>query len=439
MKSIDRRGFLKSSGRAVAAMSAASYSRVKGANDRLAVGVVGLRGRGKSHIAAYLNNPGAEVTALVDIDQAVLERATATTRKKQGHKPDEYSDIRKMLDDKSIDAVSIATPNHWHALMTIWACQAGKDVYVEKPASHNIFEGRKMIEAARKYKRMVQVGTQSRTTIHKIKAIELLRDGVIGDIYQAKGMCYKRRKSIGSMNPSDVPAGVEYDLWTGPADKVDFKTNRFHYNWHWYWAFGNGDIGNQGVHEMDIARWGLGKDELPPVAFSSGGHFITDDDQETPNTQQAIFDYGDSQLVFEVRGLITGGEAGMQHGSNTIGNIFLGSKGYMTVDLNGFRTYLGEEHELGPSMFYAEEGRWAYFPHFDNFLKAVKTRKHTDLNADIVEGHLSAGLCHMANISYRTKQRLEFDPKTEKFTNSAEANKLLKREYREPYVVPEQV
>jgi predicted dehydrogenase len=439
MKSIDRRGFLKSSGSAVAAISAASYSRVKGANDRLALGVVGLRGRGKSHIAAYLNNPGAEVTALVDIDQAVLERATAAVRKEQGRKPDEHSDIRKMLDDKSIDAVSIATPNHWHALMTIWACQAGKDVYVEKPASHNIFEGRKMIEAARKYKRMVQVGTQSRTTIHKIQAVELLRDGVIGDIYQAKGMCYKRRKSIGSLNPSDVPAGVEYDLWTGPADPVNFKKNRFHYNWHWYWAFGNGDIGNQGVHEMDIARWGLGKDELPSAAFSSGGHFITDDDQETPNTQQAIFDYGDSQLVFEVRGLITGGEAGMQHGSNTIGNIFLGSKGYMTVDLNGFRTYLGEERELGPSMFYAEEGRWAYFPHFDNFLKAVKTRKHTDLNADIEEGHLSAGLCHLANISYRTKQRLEFDPKTEKFTNSAEANKLLTRDYREPFVVPDQV
>ncbi len=185
MKSIDRRGFLKSSGSAVAAISAASYSRVKGANDRLALGVVGLRGRGKSHIAAYLNNPGAEVTALVDIDQAVLERATAAVRKEQGRKPDEHSDIRKMLDDKSIDAVSIATPNHWHALMTIWACQAGKDVYVEKPASHNIFEGRKMIEAARKYKRMVQVGTQSRTTIHKIQAVELLRDGVIGDIYQA--------------------------------------------------------------------------------------------------------------------------------------------------------------------------------------------------------------------------------------------------------------
>ena len=439
MNSMDRRGFIRSSGSAAALLSAASYSQVKGANERIAVGVVGLRGRGKSHIAAFVNHSEAEVAAVVDIDQAVLERAAVATRKEQGRKPAEYADIRKMLEDKSIDAVSIATPNHWHALMTIWACQAGKDVYVEKPASHNIFEGRKMIEAARKYTRMVQVGTQSRSIEHKVKAIELLRDGVIGEIYQAKGLCFKRRKTIGSMQPGDVPPGVDYDLWTGPAEKVVFRENRFHYNWHWHWAFGNGDIGNQGVHEMDIARWGLGKNELPPVAFSSGGHFISDDDQETPNTQQAIFDYGDSQLIFEVRGLITGGEAGMQHGSNTIGNIFLGSKGYMTVDLNGFRTYLGETRELGPSMFYVEPRRWAYLPHFDNFLKAVKSRKHTDLNADIVEGHLSASLCHMANISYRTQQRLEFDPHIEKFTNSDAANKLLSRDYREPFVVPEKV
>ena len=439
MNSMDRRGFIRSSGSAAAVLSAASYSRVKGANERIAVGVVGLRGRGKSHISAFVNHPEAEVAALVDIDQAVLERAAVATRKEQGRKPAEYADLRKMLEDKSIDAVSIATPNHWHALMTIWACQAGKDVYVEKPASHNIFEGRKMIEAARKYKRMVQVGTQSRSIEHKVKAIELLRDGVIGEIYQAKGLCFKRRRTIGSRQPGDVPPGVDYDLWTGPAEKVVFRENRFHYNWHWHWAFGNGDIGNQGVHEMDIARWGLGKNALPPVALSSGGHFINDDDQETPNTQQAIFDYGDSQLIFEVRGLITGGEAGMQHGANTIGNIFLGSKGYMTVDLNGFRTYLGENRELGPSMFYVEPRRWAYLPHFGNFLQAVKSRKHTDLHADIVEGHLSAALCHMANISYRTKQRLEFDPHTEKFTNSDAANKLLTRDYREPFVVPEKV
>jgi predicted dehydrogenase len=347
-----------------------------------------------------------------------------------------------MLDDKSIDAVSIATPNHWHALATVWACQAGKDVYVKKPASHNIFEGRKMIEAARKYKRMVQVGTQSRSIEHKMRAIQLLREGVIGDLYMAKGLCFKRRKSIGSLQASNIPAGVEYDIWLGPAQEIQFQENRFHYNWHWYWDFGNGDIGNQGVHEMDIARWGLGKDALPPAVYSSGGHFVYNDDQQTPNTQTAIFEYDDSQLVFEVRGLITGGEAGIQDKTgnrNAIGNIFFGSKGYMTMSRMGFWTFLGEQRELGPSMFYAEPRTWDSTPHFANFLKAVKTRKHTDLHADIVEGHLSAGLCHMANISYRTKQRLEFDAKAERFTNSDEANRHLSRDYRKPYVVPEKV
>ena len=436
MTSIDRRRFFKKTGTAVAAISAASYSRVQGANDRVRIGVVGLRGRGRTHIAEFVKHPGAEVAAIVDIDQTVLERQAQSTLKLQGRKPAEYTDLRKMYDDKSIDAVSIATPNHWHALATIWACQAGKDVYCEKPASHNIFEGRKMVEAARKYKRIVQVGMQSRSIEHKVRAIELLREGVIGDIYLAKGLCFKRRKSIGSLRPSPIPSGVEYDTWLGPAQEIDFKENRFHYNWHWYWDFGNGDIGNQGVHEMDIARWGLGKDALPPVVYSSGGHFVYNDDQQTPNTQTAIFDYDDCQLVFEVRGIHTGGEAGMQHGTNTIGNIFLGSKGYMTVDLDGFRTYLGEEHEPGPSMEFTEKGRWASGPHFANFLDAVRSRKPAGLHAGIEVGHLSAALCHMANIAYRTRERLEFDAKTERFTNSEAANKHLTRDYRPPFVVP---
>ena len=439
MTSIDRRRFFKKTGTAVAAISALSYSRVKGANDRVRIGVVGLRGRGRTHIAEFVKNPGAEVAAIVDIDQSVLERQAQSTLKLQGRKPAEYSDLRKMYDDKSIDAVSIATPNHWHALATIWACQAGKDVYCEKPASHNIFEGRKMVEAARKYKRIVQVGMQSRSVEHKVRAIELLREGVIGDIYLAKGLCFKRRKSIGSLQPSPIPSGVEYDIWLGPAQEIDFKENRFHYNWHWYWDFGNGDIGNQGVHEMDVARWGLGKDALPPVVYSSGGHFVYNDDQQTPNTQTAIFDYGDAQLVFEVRGIHTGGEAGMQHGTNTIGNIFLGSEGYMTVDLDGFRTYLGEKHEPGPAMEFTEKGRWASGPHFANFLDAVRSRKPSDLHADIEVGHLSAALCHMANIAYRTRERLEFDAKTERFTNSEAANKHLTRDYRPPFVVPDVV
>jgi predicted dehydrogenase len=440
---MDRRGFLKSSGGAMAALTAAQYSRVKGANERVNVACVGVRGRGKNHIEYFAKNPGSVVATVVDIDQAVGEQAVQHAMKFQSEKPKEAKDLRVMLEDKTIDAVSIATPNHWHALATIWACQAGKDVYCEKPASHNIFEGRKMVEAARKYNRIVQIGHQSRTNAHKIRAMELLREGVIGEVYMARGLCFKRRKPIGHNEATDIPAGVDYEMWLGPAEERAFKENRFHYNWHWYWDFGNGDIGNQGVHEMDIARWGLGKTDLPRFVYSSGGHFISNDDQQTPNTQQAIFDYDDSQIVFEVRGLLTGGEADMQpdlpRDNNTIGNTFLGSEGFMTVNAAGFHTYLGEKHEPGPSMKYQEDGQYATAPHVDNFLAAVKSRNHRDLTCDVLEGHLSAALCHLANTSYRVQRRLEFDPRTETFVGDSEADKYLSRRYRPGFEVPEKV
>lgn len=437
MSSSSRRQFAKAAGTAAAALTAAQYSRVKGANERIAVACIGVRGRGRSHISAFADSPDSEVAAVVDIDQAEAEKAAAFARSKQDGSPKEYADMRDVFDDKDIDAVSVATPNHWHALSTIWACQAGKDVYCEKPASHNIFEGRQMVEAARKYQRIVQVGQQSRTTEHKVKGIALLREGVIGKLYQAKGLCFKRRKSIGSMRPMAVPKGVEYDIWLGPAKEVPWKENRFHYNWHWYWAFGNGDIGNQGVHEMDVARWGLGKDYLPPEIYAAGGKFIYDDDQETPNTQQAIFNYDDVQLVFEVRGLLSGGEADLplnRPNQHTIGNIFLGSDGYMTMDSSGFKTYLGEKKEPGPRMM-ASESDWRDDAHFQNFLDAVKSRQIEDLNCDVLEGHLSAALCHMANISYRTGERLAFDADSERFVDSDAANALLSRDYRDPYIV----
>ncbi len=442
MKSVDRRSFLQSSGAAVAALSAAPFSQLRGANDRINVAVIGVHGRGKNHVEMFAKHPASEVVAVVDIDQAGAEQAAQYTLQFQSRKPKEYRDLRRMLEDPAIDVVTIATTNHWHALATIWACQAGKDVYVEKPASHNIFEGRKMIEAARKYQRIVQVGMQSRSTAHKRRAVELLREGVIGKLYMARGLCFKRRQSIGHKQASPIPTGVDYDIWLGPATERAFQENRFHYNWHWYWDFGNGDIGNQGVHEMDVARWGLGKDTLPPYAYSSGGHFIYGDDQQTPNTQTAIFDYDDCQLVFEVRGLMTGGEADMRptpDSPNTIGVHFFGSDGYMTVDHRGVRTYLGEKHEPGPSMKYAEDSAYSSDPHVANFLAAVKSRDHRDLNCDIVEGHLSAALCHLANISYRTKRKLHFDPRTETFVNDPEADKYLSRPYRPPFVVPDQV
>jgi predicted dehydrogenase len=421
-------------------MTAAQYSRVLGANDRLNTAVVGVNGRGKSHIRAVAGNSGMHVAAVVDIDQSVAEKAVAYTKQHQQEAPKEYRDLRDMLADKEIDVVTIATTNHWHALSTIWAVQAGKDVYCEKPASHNIWEGRKMVEAARKYKRMVQVGQQSRSTPYKIEAIQRLREGVIGEVYMAKGLCFKRRKSIGATAVSAVPPGVDYDIWLGPAQPYEFKQNRFHYNWHWHWAFGNGDIGNQGVHQMDVARWGLGIDHLPEHAFSAGGHFVYDDDQETPNTQHVTFDYGGRMLQFEVRGLITGGECRLLEdsggGNNTVGVLFFGSDGFLTISNRGFQTYLGEKRTPGPSR--SADGDTTGL-HFENFRKAVLSRRVSDLNCDVLEGHLSAALCHLANISYRTGDKLLFDPDAESFVGNFGANTLLKRDYRAPWIVPEEV
>jgi predicted dehydrogenase len=435
---MNRRNFIQSS-----AIAMASGMTALGANDRINVAVIGVRSRGRDHITSYAKIPGARIAAICDIDQSQIERAVAFTGKVTGVKPQKtYQDIRRLLEDKDIDAVSIATCNHWHALATIWACQAGKDVYVEKPASHEIWEGRKMVEAARKYNRMVQVGMQSRTTDHKIRAMRLLHEGVIGKLYMAKGLCYKRRKSIGHQPDGPVPAGVNYDTWLGPAPMRPFNPNRFHYNWHWFWDTGNGDIGNQGIHEMDICRWGLNKKTLPELVVSDGGKYVYNDDQETPNTQLATFKYDDCELVFEVRGLITGGESSIGYaGDNAgfVGNLFFGSEGWMSIDLNGFQIYRGEDRKLVQEMKYTEKEEWDTTPHIANFLKAMRSRNSADLTCDIEEGHISAALVHMANISYRTGRKLHFDPKAERFVNDGEANSYITRKYRAPFVVPDNV
>ena len=272
---------------------------------------------------------------MCDVNQAQTERAVALAEKDQGTKPKVYEDMRRVFDDKDIDAVSIATPNHWHALATIWACEAGKDVYCEKPASYNIWESQRMVAAARKHNRIVQVGMQSRSTPHKQRAVQLLRDGIIGKVYLAKGLCFKRRPSIGHTPDEPVPAGVNWDMFLGPAAMVPYSKNRHVYNWHWFWNTGNGDIGNQGVHEMDVARWGLGVG-LPDAAVSSGSKYIYTDDQQTPNTQIASLQYPGAEIMFEVRGLPTNSEADIHaSGPNYVGNIFYGDKGYMTVDYDG--------------------------------------------------------------------------------------------------------
>jgi predicted dehydrogenase len=431
---MNRRNFLQVSA------AAATGIRAKGANDRINVAIVGCRGRGRDHINIYGKLPNARIAAVCDLDQAQLERAVQLSEQVQGTKPKAVSDLRYLLEDKEIDAVSIATGNHWHALATIWACQAGKDVYCEKPACHNILEGRRMVEAARKYQRIVQVGMQSRSIGHKRRAMQLLHDGVIGKVYMAKGLCFKRRVSIGHQPDGPVPAGVNYDEWLGPAPMRPFNPNRFHYNWHWFWDTGNGDIGNQGVHELDIARWGLGKTGLPKCVVSTGGKFVYDDDQETPNTQLAVYEYDDCQLVFEVRGLHTGGEASVHwDGQNFIGNIFFGSEGYLSLDSQGYQIYKGEKRELVDQAKYTEPVAWDTKPHVQNFLAAVRSRKYQDLHGDIAEGHTSAALCHMANISYRLGRKLVFDPAREHFVGDREANAMLTRKYRAPYIVPERV
>ncbi len=437
MTDTSRRIFLKSAG---AALTAASYSRVMGANDRVHVGIVGLGGRGQDHMKTYAALPSARITALCDVNQAALERAQATVKRATNEDAKGYEDMRKLFDDKNVDAVSMPLPNHWHALATIWAVQAGKDVYVEKPASYNIFEGLRMAEAARKYKRMVQIGSQSRSVPHFQQATKLLREGVIGNVYMAKGVVFKRRKSIGHKPDEPTPPGVNWDLFLGPAPMRPYNELRFKYNWHWFWDTGNGDIGNQGVHQMDIARWGMGDITMPKSVVSTGGKYAYNDDQETPNTQFVTLDYGDRQIQFEVRGLLTGDEGGLvRRGANTIGNLFWGTEGWMALDGNGFQVYKGESHEK--SMDVKAEGRdTSNALHMGNFLEACKSRDHKKLNADIEIGAHSAALCHLGNISYRLGRKLNFDPAKMKFVNDAEADKMLTRNpYRKPYVVPEKV
>src|SRR5437870_5068783 len=351
---INRREFLKTgakTGAGLAALEGITFitrpERVFGANDRVRVAIFGVRGRGWDHVEEYHTLPDVEVASLCDVDENVSAKRVADMEKRGWAKPSTCHDPREVMDDKSIDAVSIATPNHWHSLIAIWACQSGKDVYCEKPCSHNWWEGRQLARAAQKYNRLVQHGTQSRSSAGLREGVQKLREGVIGEVYLSRGLCYKWRDTIGHKPVEAVPAGVHYDLWTGPAPLKPFTQNRFHYNWHWIWDTGNGDIGNQGIHEMDIARWGLGKNSLPKRVFSTGAKFVYDDDQETPNTQIATFDYGDCQLVFEVRGLLTEGEGSIAFdGSNVIGNLFFGSEGTMSVDLQGFQIYKGQKREL---------------------------------------------------------------------------------------------
>src|SRR5262245_52273436 len=444
---MNRRDFVKSSAGAAAVTGTLGFNiktHAGSPNDTVRVAVVGFNGQGRAHIREYAQMPNVEIAALCDIDASVMSKGSQEVERLTKKKPKEYVDLRKLLEDKSIDAVSIATHNHWHSLMGIWACQAGKDVYVEKPCSQSYWEGKQLVAAARKYNRIVQHGTNSRSSVALREAMQKLKDGVIGEVYMARGLCFKWRDTIGKEQDKAVPPGVDYDLWLGPAPKRPFNPNRFHYNWHWNWDYGNGDIGNQGIHEMDICRWGLGV-TLPTKVCSMGGHFMFDDDQVTPNTQVANLEFNKNgkkvMIVFEVRHWMSNNEAGIGQrrddegggGGNCIGNIFYGSEGYMAIDgYNSYKTFLGKKQEPGPSR---REGG----SNWENFIKAVRSRKREDLNADIEEGHLSSALVHLANISYRVGRSIEFDPAKEQIVKDGKANDMLRRKYREPFVVPEKV
>jgi predicted dehydrogenase len=443
------------------------------ASGRMRIAVAGVRGRGESHVEAFAGMKDVEVAYICDVDTGVAEPLMRYVEQKQGKRPIFVQDYRRVLADRSVDAVSLATPNHWHALQTIWACQAGKDVYVEKPVSHNVWEGRKMVEAARKYGKIVQTGTQSRSSSAIKEGIKYVREGKLGKVMYAQGLCYKRRKSIGHYDDEPLPpVGVDYNTWLGPAPVRPFNKNRFHYDWHWNWDYGNGDLGNQGIHQMDICRWAIGKKELPAKVVSFGGRFGYEDDGQTPNTQVAWLDYGDAKILFEVRGLETKGY--LKH--NMVAVVVHCENGYLEIggpvwartwNMEPIQEFKGQPNT--PS-------------HFRNFAEAAMSGQQSKLAADIEEGHVSSALCHVANISYRlgserplssdnpvngnkvvndafsrmrdhleqndvdvdqTNYRLGktllVDQRTERFFKDDKANELTTREYRQPFDVPEYV
>lgn len=451
MQSSSRRRFLAASGLAAASAVAvpALASTSASANGRIRVAVIGLGGRGRvSHCGALIElakEENVEIAALCDCDENRAAKAAAEVEQRTGKRPATFFDERKLLDDKSIDAVSLATPNHWHALETIWACQAGKDVYVEKPGSHNIFEGRKMVEAARKYGRIVQHGTQCRSSPKIREGIEKLHQGVIGRVYLARGIAFKRRAG-GRNEFGPPPPGMHWDLWLGPAPLAPYNKLAV-FRWRFLKEYGNGEIGDQGVHQLDIIRWGLKLDTHPTRVQSMGGNLVHDDDEDTPTHQVFACQFDSRRLLvtFETRNWYTNSEAGMgieypfvDH-QNVVGVIFLGTEGYMIIpDYSSYFVFLGPDRKPGPSAS-VPGSPMMDADHFRNWLRAVRSRNPKDLNAEIEEGHYSSALCHLANIAYRTGRTLTFDPQRERFANDPEADKLLTRPYRPPFVVPEQV
>jgi predicted dehydrogenase len=453
---LTRRTMLKTSATAAAATGLGLWGTSNawaGASDRVRVAVIGIHGMGQNHIAAYSAIENVQVAALCDIDESLFDDVVQKLfTAKNLPKPKLYTDIRKLLEDKDIDAVSVVTPNHWHSLAAIWAIQAGKHVSVEKPCCHNVFEGQKLVDASRKYDVLVQDGAEQRSNPCAQSAAQFIAEGGLGEVYLSKGICYKWRPTIGKTPDEPVPAGVHYDLWLGPAPQRPFNKNRFHYNWHWNWDYGNGDMGNQGVHEMDIARWLLGA-RLPTRVCAMGGHFMFDDDQNTPNTLMAVFEFPNESggsdkkkiLQFETRHWISNREDTfliqknaadpnqyMVSADNTVGNLVFGSRGYMVKDVAHWQAFLGQDRKPGPTG--KGEGN-----HYKVFTDAIRNPDPRQFNHSIEEGFYSCALVHLANISYRLGRSLNFDATTMRFINDPQADVMLTREYRKPFVVPDKV
>jgi predicted dehydrogenase len=412
---IDRRRFL---GVAASSGLALGLARAEaaGANDKIVLGVMGTGGRGTALSRAFENQPGAEVAYVCDVDSGHAHRAAEAVNKVKGRSPKVVADFRRVLDDKAVDVLVVATCNHWHAPAAILACAAGKHVYVEKPCSHNPHEGELLVAAARKYQRQVQMGNQRRSYPHVIEAIEQVRGGVIGRAYFAQSWYMNNRPSIGKGKAVAIPEGLDYDLWQGPAPRRPFHNNYLHYNWHWFWHWGNGELGNNGVHTIDLCRWGLGVD-YPVRVSSTGGRYRYEDDQQTPDTNTVTYDFdGRRSIAWE------GLSCNQPPGPQTFDVIFHGENGSLGLNDRGYAVFTpkGKEVRKVP-------GRGSDTLHFRNFLEAV--RGTAKLNSEIEEGHKTTLLCHLGNISYRTGRTLHCDPQTGRVVNDPGAMKLWRREY----------
>jgi predicted dehydrogenase len=443
---MNRRRFLSTTfaaGAAALALPARGRAQTS-ANDTVNVAIIGLRGdnkghptwtgrgRGQDHYEYLSKIPNVRITHVVDVDERHFGGSLSYVKQKFGGGPATETDFRRVLDNRDVDVVTIAAPDHWHALMTIYACQAGKDVYVEKPVSHNIAEGRRMIEAAARYNRVVGVGTQRRSSVMLAKAAQFLRDGGLGSVYAGKTVISRLRDPIGVVANGAVPPGVNYDLWLGPAPARAFNENHFHYHWHWFWEYGTSDLGNTAVHTLDVVRWLLGKQDHPRTAHCIGGLYEAGEptDQTTPNTQTASYQYADgTELHCELRNWYNGPR-------EALGVYVFGSKGWMKVGSDKVEVFFGRKNEPGP-VFTEEGDDDRSQPHVANFIECVRSRKTADLKTSLEEGHLSSALCHLGNISYRVGRSVKFDGATERFVGDEEADKLLGRTYRAPFVLPE--